>query len=201
MDQVRILQQGHFDGFCLLYAIMNSFKSITESNASAEYFSYKYSTEWKNIISITPSIHEFANGNGSNFVNVNIKTELPLLDTFINTSFSILTKKNEKQKISAVRISRSEISSLDFKSSAVIFCTKEKAKTEHTEGLDHWLCIVGKKNNKYLLACSYTSHCINPCQYNEKLDRKTSRIYNNTINEEELNQIYKNAIYKIEFNY
>lgn len=63
----RILTQGHFDGLCLLYAILNAYKTLVKPKITVYEFRRDTAHKWKNIIYNTPSLHKFASGEGSDF--------------------------------------------------------------------------------------------------------------------------------------
>lgn len=193
----KVLSQGHFDGFCLLYSVLNTYKTLLKPNQSSIKFTSDHYHKRQKIIAITPSLQNFASGEGSDFGVSRDKTDINLKERYINDCFFVLTE-GMKSKISSKRVSLDEIQNIDFSNSAVILCLNESAKLEHGEAGDHWISIVGKdiKNSKFLVCCSYTNleH-----ENSEVIDSDTSRTYNNTLSFFELkkSKIYINSIQKV----
>jgi hypothetical protein len=193
----KILTQGHLDGFCLLYSIMNSYKTLTNQNELATKFAFKLKNKkkWRDLISITPSLHNFASGEGSVF-GLKDKAEIEFKNSFISSCFHTLS--DTKLKLVPIPIRFNEVLETDFTDSCVIICLKSGTKLEQSESGDHWVSIVGfnVSENKILLTCSYTSH---EKGLTENEDVQTNKIYNNAISLDEFKarNIYVNEIYKV----
>jgi hypothetical protein len=193
----KILSQGHFDGFCLLYSILNSYKTLLKPNQSSVSFSSDNSCKWKKIIGIAPSLQNFASGEGSDFGVSKDQTDNYLKERFISDCFSVLTE-GMKINITSEREQLENIKDVDFEKSVIILCVNEKAQLEHGAVGDHWISIVGinKDESKYLVACSFTNHGQEDA---EKVDSKTSRVYNNALSFSELkkSKVYVHSIQKV----
>ena len=192
--KLKILTQGHFDGFCLLYSIMNSYKALINPNQNAAKFASDNFRKWQKIISITPSLHNFASGEGSDFGVTKNSTDICLKERFINDCFYVLTE-GMKSKISSSRLTHEKIHEIDFSKSTIIICVNENAQLEHGSVGDHWISIVGidEENCKFLVCCSFSHHEQFTIERNDEI---TGRIYNNTIHFSELkkSKIYVNSI-------
>jgi len=176
---------------------MNSYKTLTSQNELATKFAFKLKNKkkWRDLISITPSLHNFASGEGSVF-GLKDKAEIEFKNLFISSCFNILS--DARVKLESTPISFNEVLKTDFTYSCVIICFKSGAKLEQSESGDHWVSIVGfnLSENKILLTCSYTSH---EKGLTENEDIETNKIYNNaiTLDEFKARNIYANEIYKV----
>jgi hypothetical protein len=177
---------------------MNSYKSMTSPNEPATLFSFKpkNKNKWAQLIGITPSLHNFASGEGSVFGFKNEDKDLQFREAFISSCFNTISDKDKI--ISSSRVSFDEVLETDFTKSSVIICFKPGAKFEQGDSGDHWVSIVGydATEHRLLLACSYTSH---ESGLTEKKDLVTRRVYNNTIKSKDfkIRQIYSKEIYKV----
>ena len=182
----RILAQGHFDGFCLIYALFNGYKALKSPEVKAADFALKNSKAWKNVISSTPSLHNFVLGKGSDFGELKGSTDAKLKQRFVGTCMEALTDRvSYTPSVSKVEIS--DLATIDFSKSVVIICVTEKAKSENGKMGDHWVCIVGRNDveRKYLVACSFTYQRYG---FTERQDEETKRFYNTTIAYKGLNR-------------
>jgi hypothetical protein len=193
----KILTQGHFDGFCLLYAVMNSYKALVSPRQIATTFSVNNFHKWAKIISITPSLQNFASGEGSDFGVSRNSTDIELKARFIQDCFTVLTE-GMKAKIHTRRETIENLINVDFQDSIIILCVNEKAKFEHGSVGDHWVSLVGRDDDeeKFLVCCSFTPH---EHYQAERLDGKTGRMFNNTISLHEIkkSKIYVNSIQSV----
>jgi hypothetical protein len=196
---MKIIQQGHFDGLCLLYTMMNALKALKYSQDAALTFVKDNSKKWIQLISVTPSLENFVNGYGSLYNEVNSTNEVSVIDAYIHTGFKIL-QGQRKDNVSVTNLRIEDIETNDFESSVLILCLGKSAITKHYSKVDHWVAIVGKNDNDYLLACSITQASIRDTKkYIEYEDPETKRMYNNTfgIKNLRLSSIYKDYIYQI----
>jgi len=192
----RILSQGHFDGFCLLYAILNSYKAFIKPDQTACVFVQKNMHKWRKIIFNTPSLHQFASGEGSDFGVATNKLDIEVKKAFIETCFKLLTERT-KNKIFVAPLRLEDIQKVNFTKGIIILCLKEKAKLEHGSIGDHWVVLTenDSKSEKLNIACSYTQikHGYKECK------SSSGRYYNNSLNHSELknNRVWQNSIYLI----
>jgi hypothetical protein len=175
----RVLAQGHFDGFCLIYALFNGYKALKSPEVKASDFASKNSHSWKRVIGSTPSLHNFVLGEGSDFGELKGSTDAKLKQRFIGTCMEALTDGVRYQSLVS-KVEISDLATVDFSESVVIICVTDKAKSENGKMGDHWVCIVGRdeEDGKYLVACSFTHQRYG---FTERQDAKTKRFYNTTI--------------------
>lgn len=192
----KILTQGHFDGFCLLYAICNAYKTLMKPNQTACEFAQNNAKKWCKIISNTPSLHQFASGEGSDFGVATDKLDVEVKGMFIQTCFKLLTE-NTKNVITVEPLEFDNILSVDLSKSTIILCLNEKAAFEHGSVGDHWVAIIGNESEskKLNVACSY-SQLENGFNENKTL---SDRYYNNSLPYSEIkkNRLWVNSIYLI----
>jgi len=192
----RILTQGHFDGFCLLYAILNGYKTLIKPEQTASGFVQDTANKWCKIISNTPSLHQFASGDGSDFGIATDKLDVEVKRVFIETCFKLLTEKT-KNEITVAPLEFKNILNADLSKSIIIMCLKETAILEHGSVGDHWVEIVENEfeSKKLNVACSYTQHA-NGFTESKSL---SNRYYNNSLPyiEVKKNRIWVDSIYLI----
>ncbi|MHC8324175.1 hypothetical protein ACYZT4_26410 [Pseudomonas sp. GB2N2] len=187
MKQIqRILAQGHFDGFCLIYALFNGYKALKNPEVKASDFALRNSNAWKKVIGSTPSLHNFVLGEGSNFGELKGSTDAKLKQRFVGTCMEALTDR-VRYTASVSKVEISDLATTDFSESVVIICVTDKAKSENGKMGDHWVCIVGRDDDerKYLVACSFTHQRYG---FTERQDEETKRFYNTTIAYKGLNR-------------
>ena len=187
----RILIQGQFDGFCLLYSVMNSYKSLVKPRMKATTFVANYYNLWNKLINITPSLHNFASGKGSDFGVARNKTDIEITQRLISSCFSVVTEEM-KIKVKSTPFDTSSIIDNDFSESVLILCVYQDTLLEYGPIGDHWITVVGvdADQSRLLVSCSYTPH---DYQSVERTDPVTNRAYNNTL---ELSQITSGNLYK-----
>lgn len=175
----RILAQGHFDGFCLIYALFNGYKALKNPEVKASDFAINNSKAWKRVIGSTPSLHNFVLGEGSDFGQLKGSTDAKLKQRFVDTCMEALTD-GVRYTPSVSTVELADLATIDFSKSVVIICVTEKAKSEHGKMGDHWVCVVGRDDDerKYFVACSFTHQRYG---FTERQDKRTKRFYNTTI--------------------
>lgn len=199
-----ILHQGHLDGFCLLYAIMNAYKALgaEDKKQPAHRFVADHQGDWSRLIGLVPSLHNFASGEGSDFGVSTNANDVFVKDAFIRACANTLTERLRTRQLEADRIDIKEIAATDFRDSVIVFCVSEKARCEnHREGIDHWMTMVGEDDGHYLLACSYTwQNADDDNPYAELLDPATGRYFNNRLRKADVkpSKVYENAIYRFQ---
>jgi hypothetical protein len=175
----RILAQGHFDGLCLIYALFNAYKALRSPNEKASDFAYRNSNFWRRVIGITPSLHNFVLGEGSDFGKLRNATDVKVKQAFIATCLEVMTDGSSVSSLIAPCDIES-LKTMDFTESVAIVCVKPKAEFEQGGMGDHWVTIVGRDDDakEYLIACSYTNHAYG---LSERKETMTNRYYNATI--------------------
>lgn len=191
----KVLTQGHFDGFCLIYSIFNGYKALTKPAQSSSVFAYENMSKWERVVNITPSLHRFASGVGSDFGVRRIATDIKLKRSFIEACFDVITEGSHKSAVVAVE-DILNLNSVNFSTAVVVLCVNEKAEFEHGSIGDHWVALVGRDEDSYLVACSYTLHQYG---FQERVDEKTGRAYNSKIFASNVKKstVYPNSICKI----
>jgi len=195
----KILTQGIFDGHCLQYSVMNAFKALNDPASTAHSFAIKSKIKWQKIISLTPSLQNFSSGWGSEFGINTLDVANRVLENIFLSYFEALSEKTNFV-YSAKRISINQIKDTNFSNSVLIFCLKEKAKTEQYKSIDHWVCGIGVEEESILLSCSFVLHETED-GYSETVSKYSGgRYYNNSINISEIlkNRIYTNQVYCVE---
>ncbi|KAF0221133.1 MAG: hypothetical protein FD174_631 [Geobacteraceae bacterium] len=187
---MKILQQGHMDGFCLLYAVANAFKALTCPTQTASRFVEEQRNVWRKLVSVTPSLHNFASGKGSCF---STSTE----QRFLELCAAAISNRS-KESFSVHRITKiEEISESVTENSVVVLALGKEARTKRCTMGDHWICIVDTEDKEFLIACSYTDYLDNKNGNKKKEDdqKKTSgespcynRPFNNRITKKELSK-------------
>lgn len=174
-DARTILQQGHMDSFCLPYAVLNAFKSITCPEEDAYKFTDKLGTAWSKMINITPSLQNFA-GKGSVLTGIHKKLDLQAKENLMNQYVQILLQatsntvsKGLRMEVTRVGMGKGQISEWQNRllaepfpeKKAYIICFNRKQDPNplryEIEG-KHWVTIVGARGKSLCVACSYTSH-------------------------------------------
>ncbi|MCP3943031.1 MAG: hypothetical protein GY710_16300 [Desulfobacteraceae bacterium] len=194
----KILPQGIFDSHCLQYAIMNAFKALSEPASSSCAFATKAETKWQKIIAITPSLQNFSAGWGSDFRISTLVAADKIIDNLVRSYFEVISEKT-KFNYSVSKIQISQMKSVNFTDSVLIFSLKNKAKTEYYDSADHWVCAIGIDENSFLLACSWVLY-ERGTEYSEQIsDMGDGRYFNNKLDFSEINNItiYGNQIYII----
>jgi hypothetical protein len=168
------------------------------SEQSGSKFVEKNASKWEDIIRITPSLHNFSSGAGSNFGLKDDNVALDIEQSHISNCFKILDSIKYKFEIKKINIT--EVVNFSFVKSIFIFATTEKSKCEHHSGLDHWMCCVDHDHESYLLACSCTmlSYSGNYKAIERKSD-KLSRYYNNKIEKSRFKKrtVNEDSIYRV----
>ena len=184
------------DGFCLHYAIINSYKSLFQPNQTAYQFSINAEGKWKKIVANTPSLHHFASGEGSNFGISTDKLDIELKRIFVQTSFKLLTEKTN-QEVTVEALNLEDIEEIDYSKSVVILCLKDSAVLGYGPMGDHWIALVDNdsKSKEFKVACSYTLH---DHGYKEEKG-PLCRYYNNSMpySEVKKNRIWQNSIHLV----
>ncbi|MGF6284488.1 hypothetical protein [Pseudomonas silensiensis] len=186
----KIITQGHFDGFCLIYSIFNAYKSLRKPDVKANDFVWGHSKQWAKVISVTPSLQNFASGKGSDFgVSKNV-TDEKLKRSFLKTCLDVITEDTRVDAMVA-SIDIKSLNTVDFSHSVVVLCVKETSVFELGGMGDHWVVIVGRDESqgRYLVACSNTLHQYG---FHERVDTQNGRVYNTTI---EIKGIKKSTVY------
>jgi hypothetical protein len=149
----KILSQGILDGFCLLYAVLNTYKTFTAPKKSARQFARTTSEKWRKLIRLSPSLEKFSSGTGSVFGLSTTSADIAVISNLINSYFSAI-EEHTKSKYHVERVLADEALKTDFSHSMLIFCLRQSASTEHYTGIDHWVCGINIKDSNMLLACS-----------------------------------------------
>ncbi|WP_140162497.1 hypothetical protein [Billgrantia desiderata] len=191
----KVLTQGHFDGFCLVYSIFNGYKSLTKPSQNSSVFAYENMAKWERVVNITPSLHHFASGVGSDFGVRRIATDIKLKRSFVEACFDVITEGSRRYPVVEVEDIFNLIN-IDFSAAVVILCVNENAEFEHGNIGDHWVVLVGRDEDSYLVACSYTLH---QHGFQERVDEASGRYYNTKISASKVKKstVYQNSICKI----
>jgi hypothetical protein len=206
----KILSQGILDGACLLYSIMNAYKSLSPDyqEESAEHFmeSGDCKEKWDTIVSTVPSAFGYFRGKGSNGLGFDSSDERYFTHRTVKDSFHLLGAGKKKYTVFE-NIKLSDIVKTNFSNSVIILCCKNYDKKEDTYGVhsiqydkriisDHWICVVGKKDNSLLIQCSLVIHTEK--KY-EEIEAPYKRVYNDSFDLKQIkrNRIYERLIYKI----
>lgn len=148
----KILQQGHMDGFCLLYAMLNGFKALTSPELSANDFSEKYPHVWSQLISVTPSLINFASGKGSNISE--LKKADNLFEMHLLQFYAVIFSHNCDYEFGVERISRKDLGESISENSVAIIALRSNCVTSKGDFSDHWVCLVDFDGTDFLVACS-----------------------------------------------
>lgn len=168
--QRTVLQQGQLDGFCLLYAVLNAFSAVYSKQIEF----VQMQELWARLISITPSLQNFASF-GSSFSELpNNKIDIVIKQSLVTQYAEILSdwlQSHDKASVSRVSIEpvcantpnwyRSMVSEPFPENLAYIACLKRRQKVPtllYGQTNEHWIAIVGNKGEDLAIACSYTSH-------------------------------------------
>jgi len=192
----KILQQGHLDGFCLLYAFVNAFKALKYPNRTASWFVNNQSHVWQKLISVSPSLQNFASGEGSRFGASTDSTDVILKERFFDLCAAVVGDR-KKEKFTARRIPASDLATAIGKNSVALMCLGQEVQTEKCHINDHWVCVVDVDENKYFLACSYTDYL------SDNFDKPSvspgyKRPFNNIIAKQSVNKrtVVEDSVYR-----
>lgn len=198
MTTNKILTQGVFDGFCLIYAVLNCVKALNAPGESAISFSKKMGAKWRKLIAVTPSLENMANGYGSSFGLTTSSGNAQVTKSVIENYLQALNEKSKDSSFQVTAINKESIDIVDFDQTVLLFCLRPKSKTGCYSDIDHWVCGVGEANKDLLIACSYVQH-MKGCSYFETKDIETGRFWNNSmaLNHAKGNHIYDDLLYAI----
>jgi len=198
----KILQQGHLDGFCLQYTVVNAFKALKYPTKTANWFVENQKHVWEKLVMVTPSLHNFASGKGSYFGCSTDKTDVILHERFLDLCAAAVSDK-KKEHYSIRRIVIEDVSEAITKDSVVILCLRQEVSTKRCSIGDHWVCVVDTDDKDFQLACSYS-------EYLPKLNREEflgddvshgfKRPFNNAIAMKDVNKnkVFENSVYRFE---
>jgi hypothetical protein len=196
----KILQQGHFDGFCLLYAVANAFKTLKYPTKTANRFVENQNYIWTKLIMVTPSLHNFASGEGSSFGASTNQTDIILHERFLELCAAVVSER-KKENFIVRRIALKDILGGVAKKSVVLLCFRSKVRTQRCSIGDHWVCVVDVDDKNLLLACSYTDYLDEQRKSSgEKVSNHLKRPFNNLIAQNEINKetVFENSLYCFE---
>ena len=199
MNDSRILQQGVLDGFCLLYAVANAYKTLMDPDKSALWFMKHRTTEWRKIVSLAPSLQNLACGIGSNFGLQTKDANAHIKRSFIDACLTTL-QEGRRARFEVETVTLADIAEGDFTDTVYIVCLLPEARCKRPLNLDHWVCCIDRDEDDILLACSYTAHL-----YSDGPDRLEStspslkRPFNNAIALKDLtaSKTYPHQVYRI----
>ena len=199
---MKILQQGHLDGFCLLYAVANAFKTLKYSTKTANWFVDKQRHVWEKLVMVTPSLHNFASGKGSSFGASTDQTDIFLHERFLELCAATISDK-KKDNYSVHRISIEDISAAITKHSVVILCMRPEVSTKRCLIGDHWVCVVDADDKDFQLACSYSEYLpkLNKEEFlGDEVSFSFKRPFNNAISKKQLNKkiVFENSVYRFD---
>jgi hypothetical protein len=203
-----ILSQGIFESSCLIYSIMNAYKTLFYPEMSIIEFRKSWKIKWENIISMYPRANDMIAGHAfpdyifSLPMNINNQWDIVLNETdhILKTAFIFLS--DDDHKISFNKINIDSIINFDYSNSVILLSiTNEVLFLSGNKIKEHWICLNGSTEDKIHIVCSYSINNIDQDKYNEYFDDKTRRYYNNMIKTEDINETNLdkavNAIYKI----
>jgi hypothetical protein len=216
----KILSQGAFDGACLLYAIMNAYKSFRKKTLSSSIYVEEENETWEKLVKLVPSPLPMLKGKGSS--SCFGRNEIRGIDDFVEKAIRLLNRVEKfrvgKRKTTRAfrnlhkfRVEKKSIDCLintkktDFVKSIAIFCYTKKGKIRsslnNTEISDHWVCAIGREDRSINVQCSFTSQL--STVYREQKDETTGRYYNQKISVAQLNpvKIEEDYIYWISINH
>ena len=182
----KILSQGSFDGACLLYALMNAYKSFKGKSISSSVFAEEEKEVWKQVVNEVNSPKEIFNGNGSSscFGENEVESTYRFVKKVVNM-FEF------DQILKVKRILIKELLNIDFSNSIAILCYNEngniKSSLNGTEISDHWVCAIGFKQKSICVQCSFTSQL--STSYRECKHDKSGRYYNQKISIKQINPV------------
>ncbi len=193
----KILQQGHLDGFCLLYALANAFKVLKYPDRTASWFVYNQGHVWKKLVSVTPSLHNFASGEGSCFGVSTDRTDVTVKESFLELCAAVIGER-KMETFTAHRVPAIELPAAIGKHSVALMCFGQGVKTERCTIGDHWVSVVDVDEDKYFLACSYADHLSEKVtESGVAVSPVHKRPFNNTIARRSVNKttIVENSVY------
>lgn len=192
----KILSQGAFDGACLLYAMMNAYKSFKNKSMSSSRFAEEEKEVWEKLVKVVRFPLSMFNGEGSS--SCFDKSEVESTYNFVKRAIRLF---NLSDSFSVEKISIGNLVDTDFAKSIVIFCYTEKAQIRsplnNTEISDHWVCAIGREDRSICVQCSFTSQL--STRYREQKIETTGRYYNQKISIKQLDssRIAEDYIYLI----
>lgn len=199
----KILQQGHLDGFCLLYAVANAFKALKYPTNTANWFVENQKRVWEKLVMVTPSLHNFASGTGSDFGTSTDQADVILHERFLEMCAAVISEK-KPESLRVHRIAVEDISGAVTANSVVLLCLRPGGvSTKRCLIGDHWVCVVGANDNDFLLACSYSEYLSNIKMdefSGEEVSPSFNRPFNNAIAKKELNKknVFENSVYRFD---
>ena len=196
-EMKKILQQGHLDGFCLLYTVANAFKALKYPTKTANWFVENQKHVWEKLVMVTPSLHNFASGKGSCFGASTDLTDIVLHERFLELCAAVISER-KKESFSVRRIAFEDISGAVTKNSVVLLCLRPEVRTKICSIGDHWLCVVDTDDNDFLLACSYSEYLDEQRGTSgEEVSHSFKRSFNNAIAKKALNkkEVFENSVY------
>lgn len=194
----KILSQGAFDAACLLYAIMNAYKSLKSfksKSISSNDFAVEEKEVWNKLVKLVSSPLNMFNGKGSSYCFNNNEVEATF--NFVRKAIKLFDQSNS---YSIRKISIDDLLNLDFEDSVVIICYTEdgvSSPLNNTIISDHWVCAIGGENGSICVQCSFTSQLSS--SYKEEKEPATERYFNQKISVKQLNpsKIAEDYIYLI----
>lgn len=201
-EMKKILQQGHLDGFCLLYAVANAFKALKYPAKTANWFVENQKHVWEKLVMVTPSLHNFASGKGSCFGASTDKTDVILHERFLELCAAVVSE-GKKESFSVRRITFEDIYEAVTKNSVVLLCLRPEVRTKRCSIGDHWVCVVDTEDIDLLLACSYSEYLpkLNKKEFlSEEIGHGFKRPFNNAIAKKMINKkiVFENSVYRFD---
>ncbi len=189
----EILSQGQFDGACLLYAIMNAYKTLTKGKTKT------CEKKWYKLIENLPSVNSYLNGVGSGGIDLDLEQEIVVTKSIINNAFLLLGGKKHRLVVKQLK-KITDLKKTKLKESVLIFCIINKGlkSTFHKRTIkDHWITVVSKDKESCFIQCSYAIHDVN--DYREINIDKSDRYYNDSFKVDNINgkNVHPDFIYSV----
>lgn len=200
----RIISQGCYDTACFPYSIMNAYKTLIKPEI--QIFEFLESVEiWQSIMKLYPQPGTLISNEYffSHFINSGLENVDPLIDMqfdhILDSAMNILDLHNIKLRWAKLNLN--DIKEFDFSNSAILVTLEKPVETEAGCILqNHSICLNGRNDEYYNMACSFTIHSVPYASYYEKRD-ESNRYYNNRIKIDDLNEdtigAAKSMIYSI----
>ena len=153
--RLRIFPQGYLDGSCLLYSIMNAYKTLIspEVTISRFYGTNNLELKWRRLVAMAPSIHQYLNGEGSDLFNIR-RLDSHVADSLIRNAF--VTFMGNRYVFNIQRLSLKQLrSKSDYLNTVVIMSLSDQQQTTCYQHFNHWVVVVGQTGDGLALACSY----------------------------------------------
>jgi hypothetical protein len=176
--KLYLIPQGMADGACLLYALLNCLKTLTNPELNIQDFFRKNRTQrkWEKLVAVAPVPSKLLNGDGVDTglpVSLHVKT----ISNFVDLSFLIFS--SPKQRFSVEQISLAQFKrKTDYTNSAIIFRIRPTATTNAYDRISHYLCAIGLQEQQLQLACSCAIYWLEPYEEHWNHEHKP---YNNTL--------------------